>query len=73
MGVTVQPFNKPMLIMKLSLIAVAQLNFEIIPTFTASELVDWLVEAGSAEDRSDGVKLGQVCVCCHSNGSGDAM
>ena len=27
---------------------------------TASELVDWFIEAGLAEDRNGGVKLGQV-------------
>jgi len=41
--------------------------------FTASQLVDWFIKAGLAEDRNGGVKLGQVCVCCDSIMSGDVM
>ena len=34
--------------------------FGIIVITAASQLIDWFIEAGLAEDRSDGVKLGQV-------------
>ena len=43
-------------------------------SFTASQLVDWFIKEGLAEDRTAGVKLGQVCEpYCYNGGSGDVI